>query len=183
MVPLSESNLIGADASILSFVRDADVQSFRLVVSGREISGLVSLFDLQRLPVRAALFAMVTSLEIAMTNAIRREEGSARGWIDRLPQKRRADVDVELAKAKTDDAFVDTILFTQFVDKVTILAKSPAFAWPKRPFRSDMSRIRALRDHLAHANDYAATREAAEGVCQTVRMLENWIEQLAGWAT
>src|SRR5262249_28051472 len=41
MRPLSEENLIGADASILAFVRDADRHKFRLVVSGREISGLV----------------------------------------------------------------------------------------------------------------------------------------------
>jgi hypothetical protein len=53
---LSEANLIGADASILAFVRDADRHKCRLVVSGCEISGLVSLSDLQRLPVRAALF-------------------------------------------------------------------------------------------------------------------------------
>jgi CBS domain containing-hemolysin-like protein len=43
MHPLSETNLIGADASILAFVRDADRQRCRLVVSRQEISGLVSL--------------------------------------------------------------------------------------------------------------------------------------------
>jgi CBS domain containing-hemolysin-like protein len=60
MRPLSEENLLGADASILTFVRDADHQKCRLIVSEHEISGLVSLSDLQRLPVRAALFGLVT---------------------------------------------------------------------------------------------------------------------------
>jgi CBS domain-containing protein len=55
MQRLSDENLIGADASILTFVRDADRQRCRLIVAGHEISGLVSLADLQRLPVRAAL--------------------------------------------------------------------------------------------------------------------------------
>src|SRR5262245_37328916 len=73
MRPLSEDNLIGGDASILAFVRDADHQRCRLVVSGHEISGLVSLSDLQKLPVRAALFALVTCLEMIMANVIRRE--------------------------------------------------------------------------------------------------------------
>src|SRR5215831_20139680 len=50
MRPLSEENLLGADASILTFIRDADRQKCRLVVSGHEISGLVCLSDLQRLP-------------------------------------------------------------------------------------------------------------------------------------
>jgi hypothetical protein len=54
MSRLSDENLIGADASILTFVRNADRQKCRLVLSGLEISGLVSLSDLQRLPVWAA---------------------------------------------------------------------------------------------------------------------------------
>ena len=58
MRPLSEENLIGADASILAFVRDADFRKCRLVVSGSQISGLVTLSDLQRLPVRAALLGL-----------------------------------------------------------------------------------------------------------------------------
>src|SRR5258706_9426232 len=55
--PLSEETIIGADSSILDFIWDADQKPCRLVVSGAHIVGLVSLSDLQRLPVRAALFA------------------------------------------------------------------------------------------------------------------------------
>ncbi|MGO4843671.1 hypothetical protein AB4144_66485, partial [Rhizobiaceae sp. 2RAB30] len=67
---LREAHLIGADASILSFVKEADTRPFRLLVSERGIVGLVSLSDLQKLPVRAALFGLVTGLEMAMTDAI-----------------------------------------------------------------------------------------------------------------
>jgi hypothetical protein len=58
MQRLSEDNLIGADAGILTFLRSADRVGCRLVMSGAEISGLVTLSDLQQLPVRAALFAL-----------------------------------------------------------------------------------------------------------------------------
>lgn len=54
-IPLAEEYLIGADASILDFVVQADSRPCRLVVSGAQIVGLVTLSDLQRLPVRAAL--------------------------------------------------------------------------------------------------------------------------------
>jgi hypothetical protein len=61
MRALPEENLIGADAGILSFVKGADRRGCRLVMSGAEISGLVSLSDLQKLPVRATvLFALIT---------------------------------------------------------------------------------------------------------------------------
>jgi hypothetical protein len=85
MRALSEENLIGADAGILAFVRDADQHRLRLIVSDREISGLVSLSDLQKLPARAALFAIVTQLEMVMADAIRQKFQGSEGWLDRLP--------------------------------------------------------------------------------------------------
>lgn len=45
MAPLTEDNLIGADASILAFVRSADTSPCRLVLSGSEVTGLVSLSE------------------------------------------------------------------------------------------------------------------------------------------
>ena len=61
-LPLAEEHLVGADASILDFVVQADRRPCRLVVSGSQIVGLVTLSDLQRLPVRAALFALLQDL-------------------------------------------------------------------------------------------------------------------------
>jgi hypothetical protein len=89
MAHLSEDNLLGADASILMFIRNADHQKCRLIVSEHEISGLVSLSDLQRLPVRAAIFGLITYLEIIMTNVIRREFTGTEKWLDNLSQGRR----------------------------------------------------------------------------------------------
>ncbi|MBV5269366.1 MAG: hypothetical protein JZU55_04890, partial [Afipia sp.] len=71
MRPITEADLIGADAGILDFIRQADFSKFRFLVTGTEISGLVSLSDLQRLPVRAALFGVITHLEMVMTEVIR----------------------------------------------------------------------------------------------------------------
>jgi hypothetical protein len=178
MRPLLEENLIGADASILTFVRHADGQPCRLVISGSEISGLVTLADLQHLPVRAALFGMVTHLEIVMADAIRREFGQGDDWADRLSTERRDTFIEKIAAAKRDDARVEPLLFTQFCDKTTIIKKRPNFPWSKGAFKGDLQRIEALRNDLAHANDYASTREAARKVCETVRLMETWTELL-----
>jgi hypothetical protein len=181
MRPLSEGNLIGADASILAFVRDADRQKCRLVVSGHEISGLVSLSDLQRLPVRAALFALVTHLEIIMVNAIRSECDDTEGWLERLPEKRRKILQTEIDKTRVDDGLVDALLFTQFADKVTIIRRSPRFPFGKGRFESELKQAQSLRDHLAHANDYAASPDAARNVCSAVRLIDKWNKELSGW--
>jgi hypothetical protein len=181
MRPLSEENLIGADASLLAFIRNADRQMCRLVVSGPEINGLVSLSDLQRLPVRAALFAMVTQLEMTMADVIRRGFTQSGHWIDRLSSKRKCNVHKRAAAAKSENTFVDMLLYTEFCDKVTIVRKHPNFPWSKTSFEEDLSKVQSLQDGLAHANDYAGTREAASDVCKTVRLMDQWIDRLSGW--
>jgi hypothetical protein len=185
MQPLGEEHLIGADASILTFIRDADRHPFRFVVSGREINGLVSVSDLQRLPVRAALFAIVTQLEMTMADVVRRRFSQPDAWMGLLSQGRAEKVRENVARAKAEDTLVDRLLYTEFCDKVTIIDK----AWissvdgspKKKSFQKDMQDIQNLRDNLAHANDYAATRDAARSVCECVRKMDGWIRSLAEW--
>lgn len=182
MEPLAERHLIGADASILAFTRDADHHPFRFVVSQHHISGLVTLSDLQRLPVRAALFAMVTQLEMTMAAAIRDRIGDCDTWLGLLSDGRAQKVCDQIATAKEDDTFVDRLLYTQFCDKCTIICKkweiTNAIPQDKKEFLSDMENIQDLRDRLAHANDYAVTRESARQLCISVRKMDHWMRVL-----
>lgn len=178
MQSLSERNLIGADAAILDFVRDADRHPCRLVIAGRDIYGLVSLSDLQRLPARAALFTMITRLEMTMAEAIRRDAPEASTWMARLSDERREKLATQIVRSLTHDAFVDELLFTGFADKRTIIEKSPAFTPDRRIFWRDMTRLEKLRDRLVHANHYAAIRDAASSVCESVRLADRWLKWL-----
>lgn len=179
MQPLSEAHLIGADASLLEFIRNADQRPCRLTVSGTDINGLVSLSDLQQLPVRAALFAMVTQLEMTMTDAIKARYGEPREWIKKLPPQWQKRVHREIARRQARDAFVDALLCTRLCEKAAILAKSPRFRGEEEELQDQFDCIRKLRNSLAHADDYAATPEAAANVCRITRMITNWIQRLA----
>jgi hypothetical protein len=181
MLPMSEDNLIGADAGILEFLRDADSHSCRLLMFGSQISGLVGLSDLQKLPVRAALFALITHTEMTMAGAIRRESNRPNEWKARLPDARRRKLEEERQAVAADDNLVDDLVFTQFDDKITIIRKSSCFTEGRTRFESEMKEARDLRDNLAHANDYATTRDAAMKVCDTVRKIERWIAHLSSW--
>ena len=178
---LSEDILIGADADILAFVRNADRYPCQLVVSGPEISGLVTLSDLQKLPVRVALFAAITHAEMAVAEAIRRELNGSDKWQERLKDNRRENILKEINKSVAEDTLIDHLLFTQFCDKRDIICNSPRFKGSKTKFRNEMKKIEDLRNRLAHANNYTSTRTAAEGVCQTVRSIDTWIRWLTKW--
>jgi hypothetical protein len=176
MTHLSEDNLLGADASILMFVRNADHQKCRLIISEHEISGLVSLSDLQRLPVRASIFGLITYLEIIMTRVIRCVFKGSEKWLDSLSEGRRQKLQDEIKLAREKNAFVEALLFTQFADKATILHRSERRKVRGADFKSEFRMIQTLRDHLAHANDYAASPEAAVVTCETVRLIDQWNE-------
>jgi hypothetical protein len=178
MNALSERYLVGADASIIEFIRHADERPCRLTVSGETISGLVCLYDMQKLPARAALFAMITQLEISMAESIARLYGDPGVWLKRLTAERREKIDHEIRDARQQDAFVNPLLYTQFGDKVTILRKHGCIEQKNR-LRGDMEAIQRLRDSLAHANDYAGTREECRTVSKTVRSMDFWMVALA----
>jgi hypothetical protein len=170
--PLHENYLIGADASILSFMREADTRPFRLLVSDQGVVGLVSLSDLQRLPVRAALFGLVTGLEIAMTEAILASDPRGEKWVTCISAERRNDLRMRIEEARRNEGIVTELLFTQFCDKRDILIK---LLFKEEPIRRrqelarKFKRIEKLRNDLAHANDYAVSSQDASVVCVIVR--------------
>jgi hypothetical protein len=178
---LDEDTLIGADAGILSFLKDADARPCRLVVAGSRIDGLASWSDMQKLPVRAALFALITQLEMTMAEAIACDCWDTSTWKARLSAKDRRRVEDRIAAARRDDHWVNDLLFTQFLDKVTILARSPRAGFDGTAFGEAMEAVRDLRNRLAHANDYARSRDAAAAVGATVREIERWIDALGRW--
>ncbi|WP_445466538.1 hypothetical protein [Faunimonas sp. B44] len=178
-LPLSEEYVIGADGSILDFVWDADEKPCRLVISGARVVGLVSLSDLQKLPVRAALFALITGLEITMAETIRRVHAADQGWMPFLSEGRIAKVKRQIAASRKDDGFVDSLLFTQFCDKADIVVKSSMLPLSRSQAREQLEAIQELRNSLAHANDYAAVPEQARNVCAVVRNLISLKAQIA----
>jgi hypothetical protein len=141
------------------------------VISGSSITGLVTLSDLQKLPVRAALFALVTGFEMAMAELIRKRLGENDGWLLFLNATRQTRLRQEIANSKREDGFVDALLFTQFCDKAEIIRKASLLSRSKREVETLLNKIQALRDAIAHANEYAASPEEAKHVCRVVRSL------------
>jgi len=170
-LPLAEENLIGADASILDFVVQADRRPCRLVVSGSRIVGLVTLSDLQRLPVRAALFALVTGFEMTMADLIKAKLPDESGWMALLKPTRLDRIRREISTAQAKDAFVDPLLFTHFSDKTEIVKHLNPTGMKIPALEQQLKDFKNLRNSLAHANEYAASPDQAKHVCNLVRGL------------
>ncbi len=172
MEPLAERHLLDAGTPILEFLRAAGERPFRFLVDGGRIAGLVTLSDIQRLPVRVALFALITDLEQAMADLISRRGG---GFAERgrfLSEERRQKLHRELKKAWKNSEIVEEIFFTIFHDKQQILKGMNIAVGDAKEFADDLDLIRELRNHIAHANAYAPTRGKARSVCALVARIE-----------
>lgn len=180
--PLHEALLIGAEASILDFARAAQQRPFRFIVDGQHISGLVSLSDLQQLPVRAALFAMITQLEMSMAEVIASvlPDGS---WRRYLSEGRQQKLDSQWASARSEGNQMAPILYTQFCDKANLIRelRDPLGlnSVPAADIRRDLSQLEKLRNHLAHGNEFAASRAEAAAVCGLIHTMDLWLQRLA----
>lgn len=178
---LDETNLMGADASILCFVRSAHVHSCRLLLSGSEISGLVTVSDLHKLPVRVALFCLITHLEITMGNAIAQEGLPPEQWRERLSEGRKGRLLERIAEEKKKDIYISDLLLTEFCDKATIIRDSPCFGLSRNSFKKDMDQIQKLRNKVAHASEYAGDSIEVSWLSETVGKIEAWTERFAKW--
>ena len=178
--PLSESLVIGADATIIEFLKTVDERPAKLVVAGFHVAGLVDLSDLQQLPVRAALFTLITSLEIAMAKRIEAKwPDGAESWLAFLSKGGRKKVSEKIDKSKHDDSFISEIVCTELKDKCTIIRKQQLIPGSQKLLKRDFSAICKLRNQLAHANDYAATSDRALKVCSVVKTIWKIHESLA----
>ena len=170
MDPLSEADLIGEKTPIVTLIDRIRKKPF-LVVSGQEIIGMVAWSDLQKLPVRAALFALVTGFELTMYETIKRHFGKRDDWTMHLDKDRLSKAKKEYRERRERGSDVDLLLCTQFCDKRDILIGSFDFTMGKKKLEKHFRAIERVRNDIAHANNYAMTFEQAQLLRTTLRTL------------
>jgi hypothetical protein len=87
---LSADMFMAADAPLLAFVETADTRRYRLLVSGGAVVGMVTLSDLQRLPVFSLLFSLHIAVEVLLVEWIRGACAKTPDiWMEHLHPKQR----------------------------------------------------------------------------------------------
>ncbi|MGI8911229.1 MAG: hypothetical protein ACR2JR_11855 [Rubrobacteraceae bacterium] len=172
--------IISADAGILSYIEGAARRPCRLVLRGSRLDGIVTLSDLQRLPVRPTIFLLITHLELLMVAWLRErcERTSETEVLDKLSDRRKEKLEEEWERLKTNNLAIDRLSATQFCDKRELLIKHDFPVPTKGVARKQLEDIEGLRDSVAHAGDYALTRDNALSTVAIVRNTRQWIDDL-----
>jgi CBS domain-containing protein len=175
MAPLNERFLLSADAPLMSFLERADDRPFCLVLDGENLSGIVTISDLQKLPVRPALFLLVTHLEILLAEWIRRESPDEERWLALLKKGQRAKIKNSWEDLRDKNLVIDMVSATSFTHKMDAASALGAFA-DKNSAPADLLEIRELRDSMAHAWDYGTFPEQAQKVPKRIRLAKEYIQ-------
>jgi hypothetical protein len=179
MRPLDQSILITSGTGVLRYIEEAEESPCRLVLRQTRIAGIVTISDLQKLPVRPALFLVVTHLELLMAAAIRSRFAGQfdEAWLALLGNRREG-VEERWRDLNSKNLAIDRINATQFADKRRILIKSGLLQCSRSQAERELSAIERLRDSLAHASDYALTIESARSTIYRVKLAQRWIKTL-----
>ena len=177
--PLDESNIITADAGILLFLLNATTSPCRLVLAADRVTGLVCKSDLQKLPVRALLFHVLTHLELVMAAWIRDNFSDETAWLSVLPKSDCKGIEKQYSALKKSNLAIDRLTATTFAEKRTVLLMCGEFS---SQAEEDFERIRELRNRVAHIGDYALIDETADRMIETVALAQSWIEALPNLA-
>lgn len=183
MDPLHGGMLISSDSGILSYIEGAAEHGCRcrLVLRDDRLDGIVTLSDLQKLPVRPALFLLVTHVELLMAEWIRGKEATGKNVLARLPEERKQKLEQEWKRLQKNNLTVDRLAATQFFDKRDLLLELGFVSGKKQKAeaREELDDVeQLLRNPIAHAGDLAPNEEKALEVVSTVRTARGWIDRL-----
>lgn len=157
--PFTAAELI-ADATPLVDAMGVLKDQERVFTIGRTVHGILTRADLQKAPVRLLLFGLVSALETAMLEEIRREYPET-AWSQHVSRGRLAAAITLLEQRRQRNEEIDLADCLQLCDKRSILIRSKEhrerLGFPsKRAAEETLVAIERLRDRLAHSQDLVA---------------------------
>jgi hypothetical protein len=171
MEPLNGRYLLSGDAPLFAFIERADEQPYCLILNGDVLDGIVTLSDLQKLPVRPAVFLLITHLELLLAEWLRRRGTDA--WLNVFKPEEQKKIKKAYEDLRDRNLALDPVTATSLAVKSDAAVRLGAF--PHGTAESDLREIRQLRNSIAHAWEFANSLEDARRVPGRVRLVREYI--------
>lgn len=182
-VPLHTDMFMAADSPLIAFVETADRQPFRLLIADDEVVGLVTLSDLQRLPVYSLLFGLVIAVEALLVEWVRQAcRADADAWLSRLDTRRQREIERHFERAQAANVALDRLSCASFADEIAAALGLGLLARGDEHHRR-LQELVELRNEVCHAKEFAHTPERALRLPARARdadTLANWLQEAIG---
>jgi hypothetical protein len=166
--------LVSAEESLPKFLPTLGQSPYRLVVSGIEIRGIVTLSDVAKLPVRLLAFTLVAHLEAVLTKVIRTECHMDEDWISLLDKGERDEVQKRLKSRRKNNIHLSTIEVTDLRHKIIVVGKLRRLA----DLAENRKSITTFRNSLAHDGDFVKECSGVRGLLERLTLVQHWIDAL-----
>ena len=171
---LDDSLLVSSDEPLTKFVPHLKKNAYRLVLVGMEIKGIVTRSDIGKAPVRLLAFTLVSHLETAMTEVIRKHCPDDKSLFARIGEQREKKLEARLKKRRSQNLLLSALELADLSDKRAalhaILKLSPSAV-------QELKEIEDLRNAVAHARDYARTDRELNAFIKGMSLAQSWIKK------
>jgi hypothetical protein len=152
--PLELDDLLASRTTLGELIQRLALRRFYFLLMGGELRQIVTVSDLNRLPVRVFLFTLLSHLEGILVDLILEELSDDR-WRDMLSERQRAKASELYAEKRAVDIDTRPIDCTTLTNKLEIIAKHPSLrkrfgAETRREFEQYAQPVKELRNRLAH---------------------------------
>jgi hypothetical protein len=152
---LSETMFMASDSSLLSFAENADRRKFAFVVRESQIVGIVTLADIQKLPVYCVLFSLLMSVEMLLMETIRRAcQEDPDEWMTHLDSRAIKQIERYWKQANQKNVAIDKLSCASFGDEVTA---AEGLGLLSSNESATLERLNDLRDLVCHGKEIALT--------------------------
>jgi hypothetical protein len=183
VVRLREAMFMASNAPLISFLESADQQRFRFLLEEHKVSGMVTLSDVQKLPVYSVLFGLLIAIEILLMDWIRKTLGADRdAWLCQLNVGQRSSIDKHWKRATKSNIAIDRLSCASFGQEIRAASGLGLFKGDDGRQQS-FKALRTLRNQICHAMEFALTPEQALTIPALVRDAEavaTWLQERIG---
>lgn len=182
--PIDATRVVTADLGLADTLGLLEDRDFLFVIEGGSVSGLITLSDLQRVPVGMMVLAIILATEAGLNHVIVGCYGE-RGFLGHLSNERRQETLERFERLKRrnlETALVDVLLLDdrlRLVGRVERLRRALGFDSRAR-FESWAEGLKRLRDSLAHGRTLLDHEPDAHRALTLVREVRAFAERV--WA-
>jgi hypothetical protein len=174
--PLDESILVSADEALANFIHTVRHQSYRLVVDGTAITGIVTWSDLLKTPVLLLAYSLLAQLELLMNRAIYEKYGRSDGWMELLDKEERKFIIGRAKKLKMQNLALPYIELADFAHKAKVVQGGLP---TNGNFEHDIEELRKLRNDVAHVHQVVRSDADLHHFVDRLEIATTWFAALS----
>lgn len=159
-----------SDRNLLVYINGLTGRPVEFVSAGKEIVGLVTPYDLERLPVRTALFAQIIDVERLMGDLIKARFPDTAEWEGRIATHLAGKLRAGLKRAGKNDSVGQPILSVDFAVKLDLLPHCFEGTHDALWVSKERDEIRELRNVVAHGAPFTNVTQLPEQVRHLLRL-------------